>query len=103
MAWYCDRCGRFFTAHEADYRLAELEDGRWAGWRIVKCPSCGSEEIFESDYCEMCGKPVMSGKALCQDCEERLDELTENLFDKINKNRDRAKMIYFDYLEREWF
>lgn len=103
MMLCCENCGYFFTEGNAKTRQAELEDGMPPGTRIVVCPWCGEESIYEAGQCEMCGEPLRPGETLCDDCEKTLDVLTERLLAEVCKDQSKAREIYFDYLERKWF
>ena len=101
--YYCHDCDEIFNEAEADSRLAELEDSRPKGTRILLCPYCGSEELEEAGACERCGAPILPDEHLCDCCEDELGYGVRSLIESFKGDVLDGERHFFDYLEREWF
>lgn len=65
-----DPIGRFYPSEEYDVEV---------------CSECGSEDIEEPGYCEVCGEECEPGATLCFDCAEGIDYYLDGAISYILK------------------
>lgn len=80
MDWmYCEDCKAIFIKDDAGVRVERdvhywLDDKPVEEWAEWFCPECGSGNIEEADYCEICGEVIIpedSPDGLCEECRKR--------------------------------
>ena len=77
--WYCHRCKEIIPRDELrivreEERHYWLDDSPVEVSYNVFCPYCGSEEIDETDYCDVCGSPCIPDDledGICKECREK--------------------------------
>lgn len=77
--WYCQRCKEVISQDDLRFvREAErhywLDDSPVESYAYALCPYCGSDQIDEADYCEVCGEPFVPEDlegGICKECLEK--------------------------------
>lgn len=76
---YCQDCKSIFMKEDVGCRVERdvhywLDDQPVEEWVEWFCPECGSGNIEEADYCEVCGEVIIpedSPDGLCEECRKR--------------------------------
>ena len=77
--WYCQRCRGIIAQEDLSLVREEerhywLDDSPVETYVTARCPYCGSEEIDEAEYCEVCGEPFAPEDledGVCKECSEK--------------------------------
>ena len=77
--WYCQRCRGIIAQEDLNFAWEEelhywLDDCPVETYVTAHCPCCGSEEIDEAEYCEVCGEPFAPEDledGICKECMEK--------------------------------
>lgn len=96
--FYCDYCDEIFSEDNAGTKRAEWGYG---DKEVYACPSCGSTELCDADYCEICGEPMAPTSAdVCDDCVEALNKAWSNVVETVMDRRLKAgNNLSDDYLD----
>ena len=102
--WKCPECESMFDEPDTVlYRAGRIGNGS-ENWEKNEyedvCPVCGSDEIYEAQFCDDCEKEVDEGELdeddLCQECAAKAgayDEMVDRVKDALSTLIDMAQMV----------
>ena len=102
----CDNCGSEFESPKL--RMEDMGEywgaPAWEPWGI--CPSCGSEEIEEEDYCPMCDSCYpANGRNYCDSCFTIVNDKFQSFINELASDwkfkRDNIIEVITDIIEAE--
>jgi NAD-dependent SIR2 family protein deacetylase len=96
--FYCEDCDELFSEEAAGTK--SVYDG-YGELDYYACPNCGSTELCDADYCEICGEPMAPTSAdVCNDCTEALNKAWTNVVETVMDRRLKAgNNLSDDYLD----
>ena len=77
--WYCKKCKEIASVQDLKFIRDEephywLDDSPTEVSYTAYCPYCGSDQIDEACYCDICGEPFAPDDledGMCEDCREK--------------------------------
>lgn len=100
MIYWCNNCGARVDESElestGEYFKGGLEHGA--------CPHCHSEDLSETNYCELCNYPIPPEHRFCVDCDYECSAALSEAIMKLRKTARRkaykdVQNVFFDWCE----
>ena len=93
----CNNCGMYVTGKTYKVGPESIEPPE------TVCSECGSLDIENADYCKYCGQPKEMANDMCDDCDEKMANLTSGCIHAVEAGMDvdfyEAKALLIEYLE----
>lgn len=93
--YYCNDCREFVTGKTYEVGPESIEPPE------TVCELCGSDDIEDSEDCPYCEEQKRTDQDMCDDCQEKFDEIVSNAILEIEKEFliDYKEAVYL--LERK--
>jgi len=76
---YCNTCKAFVTGKTYEVGPESIEPPE------TVCELCGSDDIEDSEDCPYCDEQKRTDQDMCDDCQEKFDEIVSNAILEIEK------------------
>lgn len=86
--FYCEDCDEIFSEDNAGTKRTEWGYG---DKEFYSCPTCGSIELRDAEYCVICGEPIVPDSvSVCTECVEALHKKWVAFVEEVMSIRYKA-------------